>query len=61
MASDESVKRKAVAALLVYSFTDDEDEVPGRKRKKREIGLEEVRKKRAIFKGERMRNASNVG
>ena len=51
MASDESIKRKAVAALLVYSFTDDEDEVAGRKerKEKREIGLEDVKKKRTIF------------
>ena len=51
MSSDESVTRKAVAALLVYSLTDDEDkgedEIAGRKRKKekREIGLEDVRKR----------------
>ena len=34
MASDESIKRKAVAALLVNSFTDNEDEVAERKERK---------------------------
>ena len=51
MSSNESLKRKAIAELLVYSITDDkdkdEDEIAGRQRKKgkRQIGLEDVRKK----------------
>ena len=45
MPSDKILKRKAVSALLAYSFTGDDDEMEGKDKEKREIGLEDVRKK----------------